>query len=80
MLSWCSAASFVSLEDAAALTAKAILDPRTLNKVVQIRPRGHHLTQPELIALWRGISGEAVSQHPIASLVDSISGVEVLSV
>ncbi|KAK9822260.1 hypothetical protein WJX74_000188 [Apatococcus lobatus] len=67
-------ASFVTLENAAALAAKVVLDSRTTNKFIHIRPPGHHLSQPELIHTWTRVSGQGVQQIPVPSLVDSIRG------
>lgn len=50
-------------EDIAAYTAKAVADPRTLNKRLIIQPAKNVLTQTELVNLWESISGQQVSRQ-----------------
>lgn len=45
-------AIFVNEEDIGAYTIKAADDPRTLNKIVYIRPPANIYTHNELVALW----------------------------
>jgi phenylcoumaran benzylic ether reductase len=46
------AAVFVAEEDVATYTIKAIDDPRTLNKILYMRPPANTISQNELVSLW----------------------------
>ena len=73
----CAGAGYMTVsEDTAAFTAKAVLDPRTLNKRLHIRLPSNLLSQRDLIATWERLAG-----HPVKTSVmtaqevdDSISG------
>jgi type IV secretory pathway protease TraF len=43
---------FVTEEDIGTYTIKAVDDPRTLNKIVYIRPPANILSHNELVSLW----------------------------
>jgi phenylcoumaran benzylic ether reductase len=45
-------AVFVAEEDVATYTIKAIDDPRTLNKILYMRPPKNTISQNELVSLW----------------------------
>ncbi|TVU11242.1 hypothetical protein EJB05_44815, partial [Eragrostis curvula] len=45
-------AIFVTEEDIGTYTIKAVDDPRTLNKILYIRPPGNILSHNELVSLW----------------------------
>ena len=62
------------MEDAAALTSRAILDPQCANRIVHIRPQGHHLSQDDLISTWTQVSGQVVKRTPAAALAAGITG------
>ena len=43
---------YVNEEDIANYTIKAVDDPRTLNKVLYVRPPGNVLSFNEIVSLW----------------------------
>lgn len=45
-------AVFVAEEDVATYTIKSIDDPRTLNKILYMRPPENTISQNELVSLW----------------------------
>ncbi|KAJ3692491.1 hypothetical protein LUZ60_012841 [Juncus effusus] len=51
-------AVFVDEEDVANYTIKAIDDPRTLNKILYMRPPKNTISQNELVSIWEKIVGE----------------------
>lgn len=55
-------AVFVAEEDVATYTIKAIDDPRTLNKILYMRPPENTLSQNELVSLWEKIIGKTVER------------------
>lgn len=55
-----SAGVATTRENIAAYTAKAAVDPHTLNKRLIIRPPENIVSQNELISLWERISGNQV--------------------
>jgi len=55
-------AIFVNEEDIGAYTIKAADDPRTLNKVVYIRPPGDIYTHNELVSLWEKKTGKTLER------------------
>lgn len=55
-------AVFVAEEDVATYTIKAIDDPRTLNKILYMRPPENTLSQNELVSLWEKIIGKTLER------------------
>ncbi|WCJ40158.1 NmrA-like negative transcriptional regulator family protein [Euphorbia peplus] len=53
---------FVKQEDVAAFTICAVDDPRTLNKVVYLRPPGNVYSMNELVELWEGNIGKKLQR------------------
>lgn len=45
-------AIFVAEEDVGTYTIKAVDDPRTLNKILYLRPPSNILSHNELVSLW----------------------------
>jgi hypothetical protein len=45
-------ATFVKEEDIATYTIKAVDDPRTLNKILYLRPPANILSFNEIVSLW----------------------------
>ncbi|ONK66318.1 uncharacterized protein A4U43_C06F6450 [Asparagus officinalis] len=52
-------ATFVNEEDIGTYTIRAVDDPRTLNKILYIRPPGNVYTHNELISLWEKRTGKS---------------------
>lgn len=48
-------------EDIATYTMKTINDPRTINKIVHIRPDGNIYSSNQLLSLWENKIGNTVS-------------------
>ncbi|XP_078149093.1 phenylcoumaran benzylic ether reductase Pyrc5-like isoform X2 [Carex rostrata] len=55
-------AVFVAEEDVATYTIKAIDDPRTLNKILYMRPPENTLSQNELVSLWEKMIGKTLER------------------
>lgn len=55
-------AIFVNEEDVGAYTIKAADDPRTLNKILYLRPPGNIYTHNELVALWEKKTGKTLQR------------------
>lgn len=62
--------------DIAAYTAKALDDPRTLDKRFVIAPSCNFATQPDLLRIWEGVSGQKMNTEQISAeeLQDQIQG------
>ncbi|CAO2820838.1 unnamed protein product [Amaranthus hypochondriacus] len=56
-----SKAIFSMEEDIATYTMKTLNDPRTINKIVHIRPEGNIYSSNELVSLWENKIGKSVS-------------------
>ncbi|XP_072964111.1 phenylcoumaran benzylic ether reductase Betv6-like [Typha angustifolia] len=52
-------AIFLNEEDISTFTIKAVDDPRTLNKILYMRPADNILSQNELISLWEKKTGKS---------------------
>ena len=63
-------------EDTAAFTAKAVLDPRLLNRRLHIRVPGNYLSQRDLVALWERLAGHPVRVYQMSAqeVEDSAEG------
>lgn len=57
-----SAGVFVKQSDIAAFTISAVDDPRTLNKVVYLRPPGNVYSMNELVELWESKIGKKLEK------------------
>ncbi|KAM7524143.1 hypothetical protein LguiA_014045 [Lonicera macranthoides] len=55
-------ATFVKEEDIATYTIKAVDDPRTLNKVMYMRPHANTLSFNELVSLWEKKIGKTLER------------------
>nr|AFK38598.1 unknown [Lotus japonicus] len=55
-------AVFNTEEDVAAFTIKAVDDPRTLNKVLYIRPQANTISYNELVPLWEKKTGKTLER------------------
>ena len=53
---------WVDEEDAAMYTMMAIDDPRTLNKVLYVRPPANILSQMEAVKIWEKIIGKELKK------------------
>ncbi|ERM94687.1 hypothetical protein AMTR_s00011p00231600 [Amborella trichopoda] len=58
-------AVFVKEEDVATFTIKAVDDPRTLNKVMYMRPPGNMYSLNELVELWEKKVGKSLEKFYI---------------
>lgn len=57
-----SAGVFVKQSDIAGFTISAVDDPRTLNKVVYLRPPGNVYSMNELVELWESKIGKKLEK------------------
>ena len=55
-------AIFVKEEDIATYTIKAVDDPRTLNKIVYLRPHENILSLNEIVSLWEKKIGKTLEK------------------
>ena len=55
-------AIFVNEEDIATYTIKAVDDPRTLNKIVYLRPPENILSLNEIVSLWEKKIGKTLEK------------------
>ena len=53
---------FVKEEDIATYTIKAVDDPRTLNKIVYLRPPENILSINEIVSLWEKKIGKTLEK------------------
>lgn len=53
---------FVKESDVAAFTIRALDDPRTLNKVVYLRPQGNVYSMNELVEIWESKIGKKLDK------------------
>ncbi|XP_022146102.1 probable pinoresinol-lariciresinol reductase 3 [Momordica charantia] len=53
---------FVNISDVAALTIRAVDDPRTLNKIVYLRPEGNVYSLNELVEIWECKIGKTLER------------------
>ena len=67
---------FVTEEDVATYTIKAVDDPRTLNKVLHLKPPANVLTFNEVVSLWENKIGKALERIyvPEDQLLKNIQG------
>lgn len=71
-----SAAIFNKEEDIGTYTIKAVDDPRTLNKILYIRPPANTISFNELVALWEKKIGKTLEKIyvPEEQLLKNIQG------
>lgn len=72
----CYAAIFNKEEDIGTYTIKAVDDPRTLNKILYIRPPANTFSFNELVALWEKKIGKTLEKVyvPEEQLLKNIQG------
>jgi len=65
-------------EDIAAYTIKAVDDPRTLNKILYIKPSNNTLSMNEIVTLWEKKIGKSLEKThlPEEQLLKSIQGLD----
>lgn len=70
-------AIFVDEDDIGTYTIKAVDDPRTLNKILYMRPPNNSLSQNELISLWEKKTGKTFERVyvPEEEVVKKIQGI-----
>jgi phenylcoumaran benzylic ether reductase len=63
-------------DDIGTYTIKAVDDPRTLNKILYMRPTENSLSQREIIALWEKKTGKTFERVyvPEEEVVKQIQG------
>jgi type IV secretory pathway protease TraF len=61
-----SVAIFLKEEDIGLYTIKTIDDPRTLNKIVYLRPPANILSVNELVSLWESKIGAKLEREYVA--------------
>jgi uncharacterized protein YbjT (DUF2867 family) len=71
---------FVKESDVAAFTISAVDDPRTLNKVLYLRPPGNVYSLSELIEIWETKIGKKLEKIyvPEEELLRKIKGTSVV--
>ncbi|KAL4013288.1 hypothetical protein IC575_025452 [Cucumis melo] len=57
---------FMKVDDVAALTISAVDDPRTLNKVVYLRPEGNVYSLNELVEIWESKIGKKLEKNYVS--------------
>jgi hypothetical protein len=69
-------AVFVVEEDIANYTMRAVDDPRTLNKILYMRPPANIVSHNELISMWERKAGKTLQivRIPEADLLEWIKG------
>ncbi|KAL6637789.1 hypothetical protein ACP70R_025361 [Stipagrostis hirtigluma subsp. patula] len=72
-------AIFVAEEDVATYTIKAVDDPRTLNKILYLRPPSNILSHNELVSLWEKKVGKTfqrvyIAEHEILKKIEESPG------
>ncbi|MED6181185.1 Eugenol synthase 1, variant 2 [Stylosanthes scabra] len=67
---------FVEEEDVGTYTIKAVDDPRTLNKILYLRPPANVLTFNEIVSLWENKIGKTLDKIyvPEDQILDNIQG------
>jgi hypothetical protein len=75
-----SAGVFVKESDVAAFTISAVDDPRTLNKVLYLRPPGNVYSLSEMIEIWETKIGKKLEKIyvPEEELLRKIKGTSVV--
>ena len=56
---------FVVENDIAAYTMKAVEDPRTLNKILYVRPPANVVSHNELISMWEKKTGRTLQKEHV---------------
>ena len=73
-----TAGVFVKVSDVADFTISALDDPRTLNKVVYLRPEGNVYSLNELVEIWECKIGKKLEKNYVSEeeLLKKIEGTE----
>lgn len=58
---------FVKESDVAAFTVSTVDDPRTLNKVLYLRPSGNLISMNELVEMWEHKIGKKLKKVNVSS-------------
>jgi hypothetical protein len=76
-----SAAVFNKEDDIATYTIKAVDDPRTLNKILYIRPPANTISFNDLVSLWEKKIGKTLERIyvPEEQLLKNIRGKDIIS-
>jgi len=76
-----SAAVFNKEDDIATCTIKAVDDPRTLNKILYIRPPANTISFNDLVSLWEKKIGKTLGRIyvPEEQLLKNIRGKDIIS-
>lgn len=66
----------MKVDDVAAFTISAVDDPRTLNKVVHLRPEGNVYSLNELVEIWESKIGKKLEKNYVSEeeLLKKIEG------
>jgi hypothetical protein len=75
----CTIAIFGTEEDVGTYTIKAVDDPRTLNKILYLRPPSNVLSHNELISLWEKKVGKTFERVYITEddVLKKIQGLKI---
>lgn len=67
---------YVTEEDIGTYTIKAVDDPRTLNKILYLRPQANTLTFNEVVTLWEKKIGKTLERTyiPEDEILKKIAG------
>ncbi|KAL6839507.1 hypothetical protein ACP4OV_030777 [Aristida adscensionis] len=67
---------FVNVEDTSRLAIRAVEDPRTLNKILHVRPPTNLCSLNQLVSLWEKKIGKTLQKHYVAEqeLVNKVQG------
>lgn len=76
-----SAAVFNKEDDIATYTIKAVDDPRTLNKILYIKPPANTISFNDLVSLWEKKIGKTLERIyvPEEQLLKNIRGKDIIS-
>ncbi|KAL6627099.1 hypothetical protein ACP70R_030825 [Stipagrostis hirtigluma subsp. patula] len=67
---------FVNEDDTSRVAIKAVEDPRTLNKILHVRPPTNLCSLNQLVSLWENKTGKAIDKNYVAEqeLIDKVQG------
>ena len=70
---------FVKESDVAAFTISAVDDPRTINKVVYLRPPGNVYSMNELVEIWETKIGKKLEKLYVSEegILQKINGIYI---
>jgi len=68
-------------EDIATYTIKAVDDPRTVNKILYIKPPANIISSNELVSLWEKKIGKTIERVyvPEEQILKNIQGMNIIS-